>query len=79
MHTLFARFESVPIASASVAQVHGATLHTGEEVVVKVLRPDIEPVIRQDLALLYTLARLVQRYLPDGRRLRRWRWWRTTS
>jgi ubiquinone biosynthesis protein len=68
--TLFARFESIPIASASVAQVHGATLHSGEEVVVKVLRPDIEPVIRQDLALLYTLARLVQRYLPDGRRLR---------
>ncbi len=68
--TLFARFESIPIASASVAQVHGAKLHSGEEVVVKVLRPDIEPVIRQDLALLYTLARLVQRYLPDGRRLR---------
>ncbi len=68
--SLFAGFEAMPIASASVAQVHGATLHSGEEVVVKVLRPDIEPVIRQDLALLYTLARLVQRYLPDGRRLR---------
>lgn len=70
VNTLFAGFEAMPIASASVAQVHGATLHSGEEVVVKVLRPDIEPVIRQDLALLYTLARLVQRYLPDGRRLR---------
>jgi ubiquinone biosynthesis protein len=68
--TLFARFEELPLASASVAQVHGATLHGGEDVVVKVLRPDIRPVIRQDLALMFTLARLVQRYLPDGRRLR---------
>ncbi|MAT93875.1 MAG: ubiquinone biosynthesis regulatory protein kinase UbiB [Halioglobus sp.] len=67
---LFAAFEPAPLASASVAQVHTATLHDGREVVVKVLRPDIEPVIRQDLALLYTLARLVARYLPQGRRLR---------
>ena len=43
---LFASFESTPMASASVAQVHGATLHSGEQVVVKVVRPDIEPVIR---------------------------------
>lgn len=67
---LFASFEAKPLASASVAQVHGATLKSGEQVVVKVVRPGIEPVIRQDLALLYTLARLVERYLPDGRRLR---------
>jgi ubiquinone biosynthesis protein len=58
------------MASASVAQVHCATLHSGEEVVVKVVRPNIEPVIRQDLALMYTLAKLVARYVPDGRRLR---------
>lgn len=67
---LYASFQATPMASASVAQVHAATLHTGEDVVVKVVRPDIEPVIRQDLALLYTLARLVSRYVPDGRRLR---------
>ncbi|MBN7797912.1 ubiquinone biosynthesis regulatory protein kinase UbiB [Parahaliea mediterranea] len=67
---LFASFEAKPLASASVAQVHGATLKSGEQVVVKVVRPGIEPIIRQDLALLYTLARLVERYLPDGRRLR---------
>ncbi|TGD73048.1 ubiquinone biosynthesis regulatory protein kinase UbiB [Mangrovimicrobium sediminis] len=67
---LYARFEAEPLASASVAQVHAATLHSGEEVVVKVLRPDIEPVIRQDLALMFTLARLVERFLPVGRRLR---------
>ncbi|AQA17498.1 ubiquinone biosynthesis regulatory protein kinase UbiB [Halioglobus japonicus] len=68
--TLYASFEAAPMASASVAQVHAATLHSGEEVVVKVVRPDIEPVIRQDIALLYTLARLVERHVPDGRRLR---------
>ncbi len=67
---LFASFEATPIASASVAQVHAAELHGGEQVVVKVVRPDIEPVIRQDLALMFTLAQLVARYLPDGRRLR---------
>ncbi len=67
---LFARFEATPMASASVAQVHEATLHSGEEVVVKVVRPDIEPVIRQDIALMFTLAKLVARYVPQGRRLR---------
>ncbi|MEP0201233.1 MAG: ubiquinone biosynthesis regulatory protein kinase UbiB [Halioglobus sp.] len=67
---LFAHFERTPMASASVAQVHVATLHEGHDVVVKVVRPDIEPVIRQDIALLYTLARLVEKLLPDGKRLR---------
>ena len=67
---LFASFERTPMASASVAQVHAATLHDGASVVVKVVRPDIEPIIRQDLALMYSLAKLVERYLPDGRRLR---------
>ena len=67
---LFASFESTPMASASVAQVHAATLHDGTSVVAKVVRPAIEPVIRQDLALMYTLARAIEKYLPDGRRLR---------
>jgi len=67
---LFARFDATPLASASVAQVHTATLHSGEDVVIKVIRPDIEPVIRQDMALLFTLARLIEKYLPDGKRLR---------
>lgn len=67
---VFAEFERRPLASASVAQVHGAVLHDGSRVVVKVLRPDIEAVIRQDIGLLYLIARLVRRYLPDGRRLR---------
>ena len=67
---LYANFEASPMASASVAQVHAARLHSGEEVVVKVVRPDIEPVIRQDIALMFTLAKLVNRYAPDGKRLR---------
>jgi ubiquinone biosynthesis protein len=67
---LFASFDATPMASASVAQVHGATLHSGEKAVVKVVRPDIEPIIQQDMALMFTLAKLVEKYLPDGRRLR---------
>lgn len=67
---LFTEFEATPMASASVAQVHRATLKTGEQVVVKVVRPNIEAVIQQDIALLYTLAKLATRYHPNGRRLR---------
>lgn len=67
---IFAQFAEQPMASASVAQVHPAVLHNGRNVVVKVLRPGIEKIIREDIALLFTLARLAERYLPDGRRLR---------
>lgn len=58
------------LASASIAQVHEARLLNGDEVVIKVLRPDIDDVIRQDVAVLKWLARLTERYVPDGRRLR---------
>ncbi len=67
---LFSNFETEPLASASVAQVHAARLKDGREVVVKVLRPGIETTIEQDIALMYILARLVQRYSVDGQRLR---------
>ena len=67
---LFAEFDPQPMASASVAQVHAARLPGDREVVVKVVRPDIEPVIRQDIALMFSLARLIEKYLPEGRRLR---------
>jgi ubiquinone biosynthesis protein len=73
---LFAQFDDTPLASASVAQVHVARLHPGAdgsagvEVVVKVLRPDIERVIAADIELLHTLAALAQRFSPLARRLR---------
>jgi len=66
---LFHSFEKDPLASASVAQVHGAVLKGGQRVVIKAIRPDIENTIRKDLALLYTLARLVLKYSVDGPRL----------
>ena len=66
----FRSFDSVPIASASVAQVHFAVLHDGTEVAVKVLRPGIETILQRDLALLETLAYLAVRYWPDAKRLR---------
>ena len=66
----FERFDLEPLASASVAQVHCATLKDGSEVVVKVLRPGIEAVIDQDLALLYQIARLADRHWPQAKRLR---------
>ncbi len=67
---LFAEFNATPMASASIAQVHGARLHSGREVVVKVVRPGIRKVIEKDIGLLFTLARFVERYIPDGKRLR---------
>ncbi len=67
---LFASFTIEPMASASVAQVHAATLKDGSDVVVKVVRPGIDRVIASDMKLLYTIAGLLQRFLPDGRRLR---------
>ncbi|MEW6613682.1 MAG: ABC1 kinase family protein [Pseudomonadota bacterium] len=65
---LFARFDDAPLAAASMAQVHGAVLDDGTAVVVKVQRPDIEQVIRTDLEILFFIARLAQRHLPEIRR-----------
>ena len=67
---VFSEFDIKPLASASIAQVHTATLHDGSKVVVKVLRPDIEKIIRRDLALLYYIAGLAEKYWQDGKRLR---------
>lgn len=67
---VFQEFETQPLASASIAQVHAAKLLDGRNVVVKIVRPDIEPTIKRDLGLLYTLAELAERYWFDARRLR---------
>ncbi len=69
VNDLFLSFEPDPLASASVAQVHAAVLADGRDVVVKAVRPNIEKTIRKDIALLYTLARLVKTYSEDGERL----------
>jgi ubiquinone biosynthesis protein len=66
----FQSFEHTPVASASIAQVHLATLKDGREVAVKVLRPGVEKAVAGDLELLDTAAGLVERLWPDGRRLR---------
>lgn len=67
---LFASFEHDPVASASIAQVHFATLHNGREVAVKVLRPGMQNAIERDLRLMKALAKIVQRMGADARRLK---------
>jgi ubiquinone biosynthesis protein len=67
---LFAHFERKPVASASVAQVHFATLKDGAEVAVKVLRPGVRRAIDGDIALMHIIAGWVHRWSVDGRRLR---------
>lgn len=67
---LFASFDRVPVASASIAQVHFATLKSGKEVAVKVLRPGMKRSIDEDVALMRTAAALVERMWPDSRRLK---------
>ena len=68
---LFSEFHAEPLASASIAQVHAAKLRSNDkDVVVKVLRPDIRDTINADMELLYTLAQVLQKWLPDGKRLR---------
>jgi len=66
----FASFDTTPLASASIAQVHAAMLDGGRKVVVKVLRPDIETQIAGDIALLKSLAALVERTHPRADKIR---------
>lgn len=67
---VFKSFDSTPLASASIAQVHSAVRKDGQDVVVKVLRPDIEKTIRKDIDLMHTMAKIANRILPDAKRLR---------
>ncbi len=64
---LFAKFEEIPVAAASIAQVHRAELKDGPPVIVKVQRPDIEDVIETDINILYRVANLMLRYIPESR------------
>ncbi len=67
---VFARFDEAPIAAATIAQVHGAQLKEGKEVVVKIVRPGIRALIERDLEVMYALAELAHRYWRDAPRLR---------
>ena len=67
---LFASFDTEPLASASIAQVHPATLKDGREAVVKVVRPGIAEQLRDDIELLKTIARLAQKMIPNGTNVR---------
>ncbi|OSN11482.1 ubiquinone biosynthesis regulatory protein kinase UbiB [Lonsdalea iberica] len=67
----FDDFDAKPLASASIAQVHTAKLKsTGKDIVIKVIRPDILPVIQADIKLMKRLASWLPLLMPDGRRLR---------
>ncbi len=65
----YASFDPVPMASASIAQVHTATLYDGTDVIVKVVRPDIKPVIEKDVAIMKTLASLLEKAVKEASRL----------
>ena len=68
VEVLFAAWDDTPLAAASMAQVHAATLADGPAAIVKVQRPGIEQVIYADLAIMFACARLLQQYVPESRR-----------
>jgi ubiquinone biosynthesis protein len=70
LEQLFRSFDTEPLAAASIAQVHAATLLDGREVVVKILRPQMREVIQRDVEVLYALADLADRYSRELARLR---------
>jgi ubiquinone biosynthesis protein len=67
---LFQAFDTMPLASASIAQVHAATLADGYEVVVKVVRPGIRKQLRRDIDLLYAIAGLAEKYWEGGQNVK---------
>ncbi|WP_053980520.1 ubiquinone biosynthesis regulatory protein kinase UbiB [Marinagarivorans algicola] len=67
---IFDEFDRQPLASASIAQVHTATLKNGDKVVVKAVRPNIEKTIVKDVGLMRLLAHILERYAPHGKRLK---------
>lgn len=70
LEVLFTEFSEGPLASASIAQVHTATLTTGEAVVVKAVRPGIERTIAKDIQLMEWIAEMLERFSAESKRLR---------
>ena len=70
VENIFSSFDETPIAAASIAQVHFAVTTEGDKVAVKVLRPGIEDEFSRDIAFFYWLARHLERFFPDLRRLK---------
>lgn len=66
---VFAYFDPAPLAAASIGQVHRAALRTGEQVIVKVQRPNIEAQVRNDLEIFNGLARIVEKRFPEAARI----------
>jgi ubiquinone biosynthesis protein len=67
LNAVFSDFDAFPVAAASIAQVHNATLKTGEKVIVKIQRPDIREIIEMDIVILNAIARLMLRYIPESK------------
>jgi ubiquinone biosynthesis protein len=67
---VFEQFDETPLAAASIAQVHTARLRSGEDVVVKIVRPGVREKIELDIEVMYFIARLAHDYAPEGHRLR---------
>ncbi len=70
IYTIYRDFQPVPLAAASLGQVHKARLHTGEEVVVKVQRPGLEKLFNLDFQVLHRLVNFANRFLPWTRKYR---------
>ena len=70
IEAVFSHYEKEPLASASIAQVHAAKLMGGRDVIIKLVRPNLENVIEQDIRLLLVVAKLIEKFSQDGKRLR---------
>jgi ubiquinone biosynthesis protein len=62
---IFSSFDEIPMAAASIGQVHAATLVNGEEVIVKIQRPGVEKILHQDISILRGIAALLEKYIPE--------------
>jgi len=70
IHEIFSHFEKKPIASASISQVHAATLKTGEKVAVKVQRPDVKKLMETDIEIMLYFASLIERHIEKAKRFK---------